>query len=373
MKKDKIFEYLLSILLCIFLFFNIFIKNVLNNKIIMSIFLIGYLIICIKLIKTKKINNINKKTVIFLNFIFAIFFLGIIYIIGIFTEFYKNPIKLNFNQLFIRILPHTIILIVMEKIREIFIFREDKKVLIFITIALILTDIVVNINMYSYSNLEDILQLIGCLVISSISINMYCGYIAKTYGCIPNILYRTITTIYVYIIPILPDMYSFFEATIKIIYPYIMFLIMENLFPIDNFKMAIQIRKNNNIFNAIILIFVVSLVLLISCKFKYGMIAVGSNSMYNTISKGDAVIFEAYNKQELIEGQVIIFMKDGIMTVHRIQKIKLIEKEKVYYTKGDNNQQLDDGYRKENDIIGIVKFKVLYIGWPTLMLNEMFQ
>jgi signal peptidase I len=95
--------------------------------------------------------------------------------------------------------------------------------------------------------------------------------------------------------------------------------------------------------------------------------------MTGSINKGDAIIFEQYKGQELEEGQVIIFYKDNIQTIHRIQDIQLLNGETIYYTKGENNQQKDDGYRIEQDIIGVVKFKLIYIGWPTIWVKQLFS
>ena len=110
-----------------------------------------------------------------------------------------------------------------------------------------------------------------------------------------------------------------------------------------------------------------------SCKLKYGIIVVGSSSMASSINKGDAVIFEAYTEQKLEEGQIIIFRKDNTITVHRIKDIQTLNEDIIFYTQGDNNQQRDDGYRTQEDIIGIVRLRVQYIGWPTIWLNELFE
>ena len=42
-----------------------------------------------------------------------------------------------------------------------------------------------------------------------------------------------------------------------------------------------------------------------------------------------------------------------------------------YYTKGDANQKQDDGYRTSKDVIGQVKFKIPYIGYLTLWVNNL--
>lgn len=373
MKVDKRREYSLLIILCSVLLFNLFVLNVFKNKIIFAIFLCIYVIICRTFIKSKKIQNIDKKTIIFLMTIFAIVHVGILYIIGIFTGFYRNPVSFSLKVLYNRILPYTAIIIFSEMIRGIFITKDNKKITNIVTIVLILIDIATYINFYNLSILEELLAFIGNICLSSISINLLCNYIAKRYGIIPNLLYRIITIIYTYIFMLLPNIYLFFQSTFKIIYPYIIYLIIENLFTTNNFKVALKRQKTNWIGLIITIFILISIVLLVSCNFKYGIIVVGSSSMSEAINKGDAVIFEQYNKQELEEGQVIIFNKDNVRTIHRIEDIQILNEETIYYTKGDNNQQKDEGYRKGKDIVGVVKFRIAYIGWPTIWVNNIFK
>lgn len=373
MKKDKLIEYIFAIILCSLLFFDLFVLNVFNNKHILAMFLLIYLIICKIFVKSRKIESINTKKVILLMIVFAILYILILYIVGIFTGFYKNSISFTIKELYNRILPLTAIIIISELIRNTFVTRNDKKSTIIITIALILVDITTYINLYNSFNLEEVLALIGYVVLSSISTNLLCNYVVKRYAYLPNILYRIITIIYIYIFGILPDIYLFFQSVYRIIYPYIIYLIIDFAFPTDNFKVALKNKKTNFIGLLITIIISINIVLLVSCKFRYGIMVVGSSSMTGSIDKGDAVIFEQYDGQELKEGEVIIFSKDDILTIHRIQDVQILNGQAIYYTKGDANQQQDDGYRTHKDITGVVKLKINYIGWPTIWINELFS
>lgn len=373
MKKDKVIEYILVLILCGVLFFNLFVLNIFENQYILAIFLLIYFIICVKFIKSRKIQSLNKKNIIILMVIFAFIYILILYIIGIFVGFYKNPIRFNIKEFVNRILPLTTIIIFSELIRNAFVARNDRKSTIIITIALVLVDVSTYINLYSIFNLEEVLALIGYVGLSSISTNLLCNYIVKRYSYVPNILYRIITTIYIYIFGILPDIYLFFQTVIRIIYPYIIYLGIDFAFSIDNFKIAAKNKKTNILVLIITIFLLISMVLLISCKFKYGIMVVGSSSMTGSINKGDAIVFEQYNGQELEEGEIIIFDKEQIVTIHRIKNVQILNGETIYYTKGDYNQQQDEGYRTSKDIKGIVKFKIMYIGWPTIWVNELFS
>ena len=69
-----------------------------------------------------------------------------------------------------------------------------------------------------------------------------------------------------------------------------------------------------------------------------------TNSMEPTIKIGDVVICKNANEDEIKEGDVITFSKEGgVITTHRVTKIEKIEnKSKTYITKGDNNNLEDE-------------------------------
>ena len=60
------------------------------------------------------------------------------------------------------------------------------------------------------------------------------------------------------------------------------------------------------------LVLMISLVMLVSCQFRFGILVIGSESMTGEINKGDMIIYERYEDQLVIEGQVIVFEKNKI-------------------------------------------------------------
>lgn len=144
------------------------------------------------------------------------------------------------------------------------------------------------------------------------------------------------------------------------------------LYSKNNFTVAVQDKKKNNIITGILLAIMVLFIMLISCEFKYGLIVIATGSMKGTIDVGDAVVYESYEGQNIKEQQVIIFEKDNVNVVHRVIDIKQVNGVNRYYTKGDANKLSDSGFVTPEKIVGIVKFKVKYIGYPTIMLREMF-
>lgn len=373
MKRDKKNEYILALIFIFITFFNLFLPNSYVKTYMYIFFVVIYTIICYRIIGIKKQNNENKNKIVILNLALSIIYITILFIIGIFTGFYKNIQNSILKTLLSELIPFLIIVLSTEFIRQLFIIRNNKKLNIIITIGIILAELNLYAENYNVIDLNKLLELIGFVILPIISTNLLCNYIVKKYGILPNIIYRVITNLYLYISPILPNIYMFFQSVYKITYPYLIYLIIDWNFEKNKFKPSIKNKKINIASTTISIIIIMFIVMLVSCKFRFGIIVVGSSSMQGSINMGDAVVFEKYENQQLNEGDVIIFYKDNIRVIHRIKSVQIKNGDEIYYTKGDNNDVQDDNYRTNKDIIGIVKFKILYIGWPTIWINKLFN
>jgi len=102
------------------------------------------------------------------------------------------------------------------------------------------------------------------------------------------------------------------------------------------------------------------------------LVVVESDSMIPTFYRGHLLILQARAPEQIQVGNIIVF--DAIYhdkpIVHRIVEIQNVTGELHYYTKGDNNDLRDPGYRVHENIIGVVVLAVPYIGHVTLFLHE---
>ena len=126
---------------------------------------------------------------------------------------------------------------------------------------------------------------------------------------------------------------------------------------------------------AIAFVAMVTFIMLVSCRFQFGILVIASPSMEDEINVGDAVVFESYEHCEKIEeNDVIVFSKDGNKNfVHRVIEINTVNGQRQYITKGDANEDADAGFVTDSQVVGIVRFKVLYIGYPSIWLREIFK
>ena len=77
--------------------------------------------------------------------------------------------------------------------------------------------------------------------------------------------------------------------------------------------------------------------------FGYKTYVIVSGSMEPNLNIGDIVIVKKVNENELNVGDIISFRQGQNVVTHRISQIKNEYGEKVYITKGDNNNTEDNG------------------------------
>ena len=374
MNSEKIRLYLIELALVIFLLLAMVFSNIFTRQVI-AIVLLVFMAISIKFIKNDKLEPINKKQIIILLTSIAVIYVALIYILGIFTGFYNATVKLSLWSIINYIIPYIVIIISSEIIRKNILLKEDKKSKEIILISMVILHVILYTNIYNLKTVKDYFTLVTFIVFSSIANNILYNYIVIKYKNIKAIIaYRLITTLYMYVIPIVPNIYIFFESIIKLIVPYIIYVILEALYVRNKPIISRTQKRSEKIISIILCIIVAIIILLISCRFKYGVLVIGSESMTGTLNKGDIIIYEKYDeKEEIKTGDIVIYKIEDIQIVHRVTDQKNLGEEIRYYTKGDANVQEDDGYREREDIVGKVKGRIPYIGYLTLWINDMYE
>ena len=371
MKSEKIKIYVIEIALIIFFLLAMIFNKVITRQ-ILAIVLLVFMGITTLLIKTYKMDLTNKRQIILLLTGIGVIYVAVLYLIGIFAGFYNATVKLSLWSIWKYIIPYIVIIISSEMIRKKIVLKEDKISKIIILVIMVMLDVILTTNIYNLNTAKDYFTLVSFVIFASIANNLLFNYIEIQYrNAKAIIIYRIITTVYVYVFPIIPDLYIFLESIIKMVVPYIIYIILENVYSKQKLVVTIETRKKERIISTIVCIITVIIVMLISCKFKYGDLVIGSGSMTGTINKGDIILYEKYkNTDDIKVGNIIVFYEDDIKVIHRIIDQKLMGEETRYYTKGDANQKQDEGYRETKDIIGQVKARIPYMGWFTLWIND---
>jgi len=114
------------------------------------------------------------------------------------------------------------------------------------------------------------------------------------------------------------------------------------------------------------------------------IVVVESGSMEPVISRGDLLIVKGVPAIDIrngtiedMDGDIIVFNAQGVWSnppaepiVHRVVDKKFEDGIWQFKTKGDANPIVDEGWVPEGNILGVVVFKIPWIGWVKIFLTE---
>lgn len=365
-----------DIILFLIFILNSFVWNILNEY-NMLIFLTISIIIFKMLIGVEKDRHRYTKDIIFNIIIFLLASFLVYYLFGIVIGFYKIDNYFNIYGLKTFIIPLLATIILKEYLRyQVLTKSEESKLFIIIAVIIfILIDISNAIYYGTFDTLYSIFMFVALTLLPSISSNIAASYISLKVGYKPNIVWILITKMYIYFIPIVPNPNEYILSVIRFIFPLLIAYRVYVLFTkVKDEEISRNYNKRRKGINLIIpTILVVIMVYLTSGYFHYYAIAIASGSMHPQIKKGDVVIIEKVsgNYDTLKVGEVLAFKYNDVIVVHRIVNIVNENDEYYFYSKGDANKNADNFVISEDMVIGVVNYKVPYIGLPTVWLNEL--
>lgn len=372
MRPDKKKVYILEILLLAILLFTLLVSKI-YSRIILACLLTGCAVATSIFLKKRNLQTRNSKKVNILMTVFAVIYLVVFYLMGLYFGYYKPVRTFSYKILIQYIIPLAMIIVSSEMMRSILLAQKAKFTKVLTFFVMVIIDLLIYNNIYGIETYDEIVEMVGFTFFASVSCNLLYNYVSVRYGFVGNIIFRLITILYAYIIPIIPNVYIFFRAILRMVYPYIIYHVLEYAFGGQRKAVSRKSKRKGFIGKAILIIVIALGAMLISCQFNYGMLIIGTGSMIDTINPGDAIIFEKYNGQFIEEGDIVIFVKQDIKIVHRVVEKKVVNGETRYITKGDANQNNDEGYITNANIYGISKCRIAYIGCPTLWLRDILS
>lgn len=372
MNKDKKSLLIITIILCILLFSTLFVPKIIKVWMV-ALLLIPFVIMTYLYVKKRSILSIYKKEVLVLMIIIALVHLMSMYLLGIHFGFTKTVYSLSFYTILNYIIPFTTVLIGFEYIRYVVLAQKNKLTTVLIFISSLCVDLLIYSNLNNINSFQKFMDIIGLTLIPALASNFLYQYISQNYGMHPNIAYRLIITLYPYIIPFVPATIDLLVSFMGLVIPLIIFAFIKMLYQKKKYVISYNKQRLNNVAYSISVLIMVFIIMLISNQFKYQFIVVGSESMTGEYDVGDGLIYERYDNQDIVEGQVIVFKKNNNIVIHRVMRIERINNINRYYTKGDANEQMDSDYILESQILGVADFSIPYIGYPSIWVRKIFN
>lgn len=367
--SQKLKDYIIPIIILISILIS-------KNNLLNTIFWITLTISLLIKYGMPKDKNILKNNTIRIIIITILSYFIITYSLGIVTGYSKSVFSSKFLQILKNITIPLIIIISQEIVRFIYAKRTEKniKLYIILTIIYIFLDITTEFNLNIFNNFNTLFVFLTLTILPMVAFQSLYSYLTRKVSLVPTIILRLTFNLYIYILPIFPDLGNYINSVLGIIYPYIVYrLVSKNV----KYYEKTNIYKKNKYLSLITIPLIIALIIvtiLVSGIFNYKMIAVGSGSMEKTIYLGDAVVYKKINnKKKISVGTIIAFNKNNKLITHRIIKYKIVNGKYIYKTKGDNNNTEDNFNVYEKDIEGIVLYDIRYIGYPTIWLNAIVR
>lgn len=319
----------------------------------------------------KYYKNISTRYII----ISLLSYLLLIYLLGLFTGFSYSVFSFSLKSILKNIFPAFIIIVSKELVRYITFKKcgNEIKPIIFFTIIYIFLEILIITTGYSFDSLEQIFIFIFRWCLPIVAREMLYSYLSYNISILPTLILRISFELTPFLLPIYPDLGNFIESALGVLFPFIIYFNINKILR-SNSKETINHKKTFvNLFLIPIIAILTCIIILVSGIFSYQMIAIGSDSMNPVYYKGDAIIYKKTNAEDVKIGDILTFSNSGILVTHRVINIKE-ESGKLYFeTKGDNNNAVDPVLINEENVVGIVKYVVKYVGYPTTYLKEIFN
>lgn len=329
----------------------------------------------LSLVKKRSILSHHKREVLLLMLVSAVLYLLLYYVSGLYFGFGLSFIDLTPKNLFNYVLPIAAVVLLIEYIRAILLGQESRFVSIIAYLAGVTAEVLIAGGVRGINSAYEFADFFGITLLPAITSNLLYNYISKRYGMLPNVVYRMILIMYQYLIPFIPNVPPVLSAFSLLILPLLILGFICLLYE-KKVKLA-KARKSRLtwVFTIAVVVISIAFTMLVSCEFRYGILVIGSPSMTGEINVGDAIVYEDYDYcDSLKENDIIVFSKNGsTMVVHRIVEVNTENSQRQYITKGDANEDADLGFVTDDQIIGVVRFKVLYIGYPSLWLRKIFE
>ena len=319
-------------------------------------------------------HRYSKDIILEIIIILIAFFL-FYYLSGLLIGYAKNGNYFTFDSFKNIIFPIIFYILIKEFLRYQLLMKssESKILIIFVFLFFIIMDNMIPFSSHTLGFNKDTFLLIAITFLPALSENILCTYLSLNLGYQPGIIYLLIMNLYKYLLPIIPNPNEYLYSLIFLLLPLFVLMKIKDWFKKDRTEEIVINRYNHNKHEFFVMIplsiLICALIYVVSGYFQFYAIAIASGSMEPKISKGDIVIVDK-NIKTIQEGDILAHKHDGKVIVHRVYRVVKDGDEYFVYTKGDANEDYDK-YKITTDMfVGIVKFKIPLIGYPTVLVNE---
>ena len=200
---------------------------------------------------------------------------------------------------------------------------------------------------------------------------LICTYFSLRISLIPAIIYHVIIVMAPLIIPYQPQLGGALSLIFTIATPLLCFILVLHHEKYSERHIKKARRFSISFLTIPIIVILAAYAVIISGITPYRMIAIASNSMKPTISRGDALIYRS--DVDIKTDDIIVFKRGNEIIAHRVTEVVKQRSGTYYRTKGDYAGNADLYLVDPESVLGRVEIVNYYVGYPTILLNEAFS
>lgn len=325
------------------------------------------------LVRRRSAPSVRSRDVLLLTVTVSVLFVVLIGFSGIAFDFYKNPYFVNGKWLVRKIIPALIIIVCSEVLRRVLVTQKSRAASIAAFVACLAAEVTIFSGLSGINSFNRLIDFTGMTLMPAITGGILCHHVSRRYGALSPILYRVITTLYIYFLPMTSGISDALVSFMKIMLPLGLLALVKATCEKER-KVPSRASRTVAIFSTVCLLLVaLSVAALVSCQFRYGVLVIATESMTGELNVGDLALFKRYDGEPIEVGQVVIFQKNDNKIVHRVIDVNVVDGEARYITKGDANPDPDAGYVTKHEIIGISNAKIPAIGHGALFVHNIIE
>ncbi|MBP9667458.1 signal peptidase I [Candidatus Saccharibacteria bacterium] len=229
-------------------------------------------------------------------------------------------------------------------------------------------------QIFELHTVADVVKFSVSSVVPAIASSFLLTYLAFNAGLEPQLTYRLGLIAILYMPAIIPRYDWYLTGIAWLVLAIAVYITIDR----TRKELAIngrQYRHARRAYDVMFLMVIVVGALFMIGTFSYRPIAIMSNSMHPVFDRGAIVIIEKAIAMDVKVGDIVQYKAPGHMTTHRVIKIDFDENgsgKRVFITQGDNSPS-PDPVVKSDQIVGIIRAQVPYVGYPSVWLSEFIR
>ncbi len=296
---------------------------------------------------------------------------------GLLTTYVHNTLTSSLKAVAVNVLAFGITAVAMEYTRyKLMVLAGRRSALAFgLIVAMVFAISQIGLDkLVTIQSADDFVKTTVATIVPAIMTSLLLTYLAVSSGLAAMLTFRLGLLAATILPPIIPkyDWYLIGVSTVLLIVS-VYIAIDRNAQGREANRHRHQHRHAKRAYDGMLLIVMIGMVLFMTGMFTYKPSVILSNSMKPIFSRGSVVVLQQIKDAlDVKKGDIVQYKSRDHLITHRVVAIELADDgsgQKIYTTKGDNNSSKDPPVRGEQ-IVGIVRSQIPFLGYPTVWLNE---